>query len=777
MTTSLTKDLRTYNLDWIGLILFLIVMMDSAWVLAAADWTEHLGLVSFVTVCAVIAGAALARSSFSGLLSTFFAAAYGLFTIGWQLGLTQDPVLSWHDRSINLLGRMGIFLRVLLTGETNHDPLMFVMLMAVLYWVMAVWGAWAMFRRGRAWLGLLVPGFAVVTNTFYYVGEARIELFLVLYVFLALVLLIRSDILLHKVDWQRMHSRVPGDVDVHINRAGIILALFLVAVAWLSPVLTDYETVEAFWSSVTAPIRSVRDRVGDAFGGLRTPVSLRAEQYGETLSLTAGIQPEDSTVMEVDPERLPSGGGRLYWRSRIYDVYQDGLWSLSMGTEQRFNPDEGNLVLPEYEGRETVRVTVRAVDSAFQVVYVPSQPMWVNRTSTVTRTGSSPDSLEGLSFASDQIVMQGEEYRARGAVASPNEEQLRAAGEQYPDWIADSYLQLPEDFPQSIRDLAAEITEGLETPYEQAVAITRWLRSNIDYNRVTESPPEDRDPLEWFLFDYKVGFCNYYASAEVVMLRSLGVPARMAAGYARGTYDAIHGLYVVRGEDAHTWPEVYFPGLGWVEFEPTSSQPALDRPRPQEEEDPLGGILAEGGGPREEEDPFARLEEQLNLDEEPADLDFPPERRSTLGYWAAASLALLAAFSIWRRLDPTRWLKVQHMFANGMSRIGMNRPAQAFSQPGFLDTPTGRIYARWSGWLERLGIAVHPAQTPHERGALFADALPEEAERGWVIVDAYTRERFALAEVDPSLAQSSWRAMVPQLLFARVWKLTERWRR
>lgn len=776
MSEPAQHDDRTMRMDWITWILFLMLMMDSSWVLSAAEWTDYLGQVSFITVCAVFAGTALARSRFSSLFASFSSLAYGIFTIGWQLGLTMDPALSWHDRSINLLGRIGVFLRVLLQGDTNHDPLMFVLLMAVVYWFMAVSGSWLVFRRSRTWQALLLPGFSVVVNAFYYVGDARIEAFLIVYVFLALLILVRSDIRGHQSEWRALRSRVPGDVDVHINRAGFVAALALVGLAWISPVMSTVEDVDAFWNNLTEPVRTVRDRIGDAFGGLRTPVSLQAEQFGDTLTLAAGIQPEESLVMIVDPERLPTGGGRLYWRSRVYDVYEDGVWSLSQGTEQPFTPDAGNLAVPSYEGRETVRVTVTLVDSAFRILYAPSQPVWVNRTSRVMLTGTALDSLEGLAFTASDVVMQGEEYRARGLVASPDVQQLRTAGDDYPSWIEEPYLQLPENLPVSIRDLAEEITGGLETPYDRAEAITSWLRRNIDYTRVTDPPPEGEDPLEWFLFDYRTGFCNYYASAEVILLRSVGIPARMAAGYARGTYDAITGVYRVFGADAHTWPEVYFPGIGWVEFEPTVSQPVLSRPEPEDDNVEPGGFLAEPGEAPGETDPFERLEERLDLQDEPVELTLPDEQRPIWPWFLIPVAALIAAI-IYKRLNPAGWLRLRRAVDKNLVRFGVNGGVHRLEPLDFLATPTGRIYARWSAWLDRIGLPIGLSQTPHERAAIFAAALPEDADAGWTLTDAYVRERFALEDVDPDTAKRAWRRMIPRLLTARLWRMTERWRR
>ena len=139
-------------------------------------------------------------------------------------------------------------------------------------------------------------------------------------------------------------------------------------------------------------------------------------------------------------------------------------------------------------------------------------------------------------------------------------------------------MQLPKTFSPKIKQLAQDITADAETPYDKASAITEYLRQNIEYAATVPNPPRNTDRLEWFLFDVKKGFCVYYASSEVTMLRALGIPARMAVGFAQGDKDGDN--YTVRRLHAHAWPEVYFPGIGWVEFEPTASQPALNRPLP-----------------------------------------------------------------------------------------------------------------------------------------------------------------------------------------------------
>ncbi|HXD08545.1 MAG TPA: transglutaminase-like domain-containing protein, partial [Anaerolineales bacterium] len=189
-------------------------------------------------------------------------------------------------------------------------------------------------------------------------------------------------------------------------------------------------------------------------------------------------------------------------------------------------------------------------------------------------------------------LLPGETYQVDAAVNNPTIEALRGAGAEYPQWVTEKYLQLPQNFSPRIQALAQEVAAPVTTPYDKAVAITSYLRNNIEYAPTIPDPPGNADALEWVLFDYKKGYCVYYASSEVLMLRSLGIPARMAVGFAQGTGTSrnnINGIneavedvtinsYTVRKNNAHAWPEVYFPGTGWVEFEPTGNQAPLDRP-------------------------------------------------------------------------------------------------------------------------------------------------------------------------------------------------------
>src|SRR6185437_8617897 len=126
---------------------------------------------------------------------------------------------------------------------------------------------------------------------------------------------------------------------------------------------------------------------------------------------------------------------------------------------------------------------------------------------------------------------------------------------------------------RKVHDLAQQIVDaaGARTPYAMANAIQTYLRdlTNFTYTLTPPPTPQGQDPLDFFLFTSKQGYCEFFATAMADMLRTLGVPTRLVNGFGPGSYESSLNSYVVRGEDAHTWVESYFPGYGWIVFEPT----------------------------------------------------------------------------------------------------------------------------------------------------------------------------------------------------------------
>jgi hypothetical protein len=395
--------------------------------------------------------------------------------------------------------------------------------------------------------------------------------------------------------------------------------------------------------------------------------------------------------------------------------------------------------------------------------------VWVSRTSIVTQQLLPDGESDVLVVTSAAIVVEGETYTARGAVASPSAEQLRQAGTRYPAWVLEAYLQLPETITPRTRRLAEAIAAGLESPYDQAATVTAWLRRNIAYNRITDPPPQGRDPVDWLLFDYRIGFCNYFATSEVVMLRSLGIPARLVAGYASGRLDESSGVYQVRAGDAHAWVEVFFPDYGWIEFEPTPEQPELVRPEAAEENEAIGPgtAAAEGFGDLPEE----RFDQEFSPGQEPSEPgtgDEPlPEVRARRTKWILAALAgAIGAVAVWAVLDPYFQAILSSFVVSRLRRNGSAAPRLKQVVRLASATPAAQTYVRWNLWLARLRFRLAPAMTPFERAEAFAQSMPDARQAVWTIVEAYAAERFGGRTIDAQAVRAAWRGLYPRFWLA-----------
>ena len=756
-----------HPLDGATFATLLLLVLVSAYCLTAADWADHLGMVPTVALLAVVAGTALARSRFPAWLAAVFATAYGLFLVTFLAATTIVDVYGIHDQLLALAGRLGAFAAVLASAEPNRDPLMFVILMLALYWIIGVAASFAAIRNDHIWPALILPGIALLVNTLYYLRRPGLDGYVAFYSLAAVAFLFVVNLDRRRREWRLAGSRIPSNASGQITQIGLLLAFLLVTLAWLGPRFAQSERAADLWESATHPWASLRHRLADAFTGLRNPVAIVSDVFGEQLRLTSSITPSETPIFAATILNDPPEGLRLYWRARTYDTYEAGLWTSVETDVESYYPDEGSFPLPAYAGRRTVEVSVNPQVEALHLLYLPPQPSGINRSSVLSVVRTSTGVVDVSSVAARTTVVLGEVYRARAQVADPSADQLRSAGTDYPDWVRERFLQLPETLTPRTRQLAIEITRDLDNPYDQTLAITRWLRNNLEYSLASGEPPEGVEPIDWFLFDRGVGFCNWYASAEVLLLRSLGIPARVAAGFAQGTVDESGRVYSVLQRDAHAWPEVFFPGYGWIEFEPTTAQPPLERVEvavPSEGEE--AGPAESGLGLEEDMRDLRRMLGGRVGGEFEEGPEIPVGRPSPMP-WIVAAAGLLLIGTLWWTLDPVARMTTRGVVSRSLSRIGIKPPPRwAGYDPAPL-TPIARVYWRWSTGLERIGIPVHPSQTPLERGRAFADAYPLEAERGWTIARAYAAERFGGPAPDPAPVMDAWRALGPWM--ALLW--------
>ncbi|MFC3960322.1 transglutaminase domain-containing protein [Halovivax cerinus] len=292
-----------------------------------------------------------------------------------------------------------------------------------------------------------------------------------------------------------------------------------------------------------------------------------------------------------------------YWRTGIYDRYTGDEWITTGGSTAY----DGPLSTPP--GRTDRLTQTVTVESPVQVMPAAASARSIDGEMT---TFTEVDE-HGQIYPSVPLT-EGDQYTVESAVIDLDPSRLHSAGSEYPESIAARYLQQSDGQSDAFAARTDAIVEGADSPYETALRIESHLRDSKSYSLDVDRP--DGDTASAFLLEMDEGYCVYFATTMVMMLREEGIPARYATGYTEG--EQIDGdTWVVRGTDAHAWPEVYFPGVGWVPFEPT----------PADERDDVHQDRLESA--RENDNPDVDTDESEPEGPDPSNETQPGENEST----------------------------------------------------------------------------------------------------------------------------------------------------
>jgi transglutaminase-like putative cysteine protease len=291
------------------------------------------------------------------------------------------------------------------------------------------------------------------------------------------------------------------------------------------------------------------------------------------------IQQSSSLVMHIQIDGDPHGSYDLKWRGVTLNLFDGKTW---------FNPHAQHVVPSLGSGRFLLSRPGAPADKlqparSGRIVHyhVLMEPL----VSNVFFLAPTPNLLQGnyrlVSIDNGDAVFNLDSehpvsrYEATSDIAQPSPAQLRPTGDAYPPDILLNYLQLPR-LDARIAPLAQQISASADNNYDKAAAIETYLRTKFGYTlQLPRTVP--RDPVANFLFERKQGHCEYFASSMAVMLRTLGIPSRVVNGFRTGEFNDLTSQYLVRASSAHSWVEVYFPGYGWISFDPTPAAPAQMR--------------------------------------------------------------------------------------------------------------------------------------------------------------------------------------------------------
>jgi transglutaminase-like putative cysteine protease len=769
------------NEGWVAaglLALNLVVVVISV---ERADWVPSPNLVLLLFI-GMLTGLVLYRIPIWSIALLPVGLAVGLAIILWQLSsfTINDVTINGTGEVIE---RLGLWLDAARTGSISIDSLPFSFALMTATWLTGFLGAWLFLRYSNFWGVFVLGGIGLLSNLTFLPPNTAIHLGFFLFTALLLISRVqavrrkhewerrsvkvddhltglsltdslaltimvivvafllpmspkwgvandayegmRNPLETMEDDFNRLFAGLPARRPMGFRIWDNVMALQGSIYPTTTQVLWVNSPTELYWKArtystyngkgwlsehtVTEPLGYTPEFTQRGVDRLRTEVTYTVTPLYASKKLFSGdqvldvdrdvmIETQAPPVFHIDLDILRQGGSLPNY---LKDVGDGLLLTLAARGEFVSDQDLALSLPPQFRMDEIEREAGRAVRIRF--------------------TEALPAIPEVLSVTSPKGKFKiGEPYEVTSAISLAGPEELRGAGSKYPAWVQERYLQLPPNLPLRVSDLAARVASNIRTPYDKASALENYLRTNYPYNLRVDPPPFNADGVDHFLFTLGEGYSEYFGSTMAVMLRTVGVPARLAVGYTTGDEIGDQDLFSVTDSHSHAWVEVYFPGFGWIPFEPTPGeslpvvyQPGAERPEAVE------GNLADLA-PFDDEC-FDGLEDCFNLTLTESNLDFSfgnDEGSSVIGLWPwlVSILAGLAVIG-----GSVRWLWGRFLAVPNSPRLAFRRMSTLAS-------------------LASAGPSEF--QTPYQFGDSLQEALPAQKTPVSIIVAAYVRNRY-----------------------------------
>ena len=538
-----------------------------------------------VSVCVAVMAAAIAaliEGAGAGLLWAAVLVGFPVtFWVGYLVRTTRPIVLRLAQSAV-AIGILVVF--VARIGHIADLAALQIPLAQAFLWLLLLHALDTPNRRGL--LVLLVASLVLVSLAGVLSISMAIAPWLLIWAFSALV----SLVLAYRAELEELpaldRNRAPRSFDrstvlVPLAVLGTVLAVgfgvfMVVPVAGTNRALTFPATLPD-----NTPVRSNGGLTNPSLGAADPNQTSTGSQtkggrasfgyfgFSNRLDTSLRGRPDNTLVMRV---RASSPD---FWRAQTFDQWDGRVWHLSKDRPELISGDQPipiprvpvdgpvQVAVDTDELTQTYYLETSGPNSIFAAnratkVYFPERSIFQNSDGTL-RAGVRLDAGAVYTVVSERALVTAEILRTNTATATPL-------------GITQQYAQLPVT-TQRVRDLAHQITANAPTPYDKVRALEDWFGAHTKYSLNIPALPKGKDAVDQYLFVDHRGFCEQIGSSLVVMLRELGIPARLAVGFAPGERNPFTGLYEVKASDAHSWAEVYFPGIGWQGFDPTAHVP------------------------------------------------------------------------------------------------------------------------------------------------------------------------------------------------------------
>ncbi len=707
-------------------------------------WRPHIrpSIHIFLLVCFICGAALLGSVNFQ--FRPLFSGDWQQFSQDFSLGATTF----W--------AKLSGWMQAVSTGQSSAETAVFALGLALLVGGCVAFMIWQVYRRKRPVVMIFSLLFLLGLNSYFSGSRSANILFVILF---GTVYLVMWEQFNRETHWRKNEIDHSDDMlmTTTVVSAGITLVLLLGSI--FLPSVPYSEIARRFQQS--ALVQAFEDRFEQAFAGVNTAAN-RPGTDGPPVAgggqSSVGILPRqyllgnppelaETPVFLADVRFSQPPVGPLHWRASSFDVYTGRGWRRSDATEvvELATKEQLPSLIPisNSAGQINVEQTVTwSSDGRFSNLLTIGLP---TQFSQPVKTHLRP--FNDLSRVSNPTQFTVPSYQASSRLALRNPSslnQLEITPDQFDNLeFYTHYTTLPPNIPERVFALAQQVTPDAQTPFEQALQLEQFLRQ-YTYNLDIQPIPDNVDPVDYFLFDLQEGYCDLYASSMVVMARSLGLPARLGIGYLH-PQPREDGRFLITQDLGHSWAEIYFPGVGWVEFEPTATFPIAAEFDPLAQGQPNAATTAE----------TPPVPEAMPLPEQTEPLVISPV------------FYLLAALLLgWMGLLTGRWVQRR----NEPKTLGdIVLKLQAFAQKIDYPADASQTLAEFSaglqqflrGWVEHNQLSIDDQTLSRQIGQVVASY-----ER-----DLYDKTPLAAAEVERSIG--TWRLFqrpLRNLIWAKRWQ-------
>lgn len=723
---------------WLPLFLLAVAVYSVVYSVTAAIAIEHSAILLLTTALGLLCGLLVAKNRHLPQAALHI----GACILGYWLALFATSLLAYHVSVLEILTNLRtVIANGFALAGSQGSTMVFLFYLAFLCFFLGYFGAWLIYRAHLPWLVALVYVAIMIVNL-NYIAKRDLAFLMVLLVASLLLLIARIHLANQLLQWKteglytdRIWLRA---LTSRFLRITALFALLILPLSWTLPIGGEPDSGVAFWNGLdNAWVNLTHGNLPTLTnpGNLFNPYNPPANFFGDQLTITGSVNLPHGPVLSY---QASSAQGE-YLEGFTFDTFDGHTWTAQAATASRSYQAMTRLPLDNpaasYRPLRTTITVIQPPEGTKHFIFAPAQPDSFTVPVTVFTDTSS---LITSAWTQTSALHPAERYQVTSEVVLTSPVDLRQVtflGGNPANWGEDPvsrvlhqyYVQTPAHLSSEVLATARTWTAGAGDVYSAVLALQNHLNNPAEFTYALANPPvpQDIDAVTWLLHSHR-GYCTYYATAMTVMARLLGIPARVVNGFSQGQYDAGQKAWIVNGSDAHSWVQVYFPGAGWVNFDPTPgfsfNKPAgVSTPPAVSAATPTPAPTATPGHGKVPTQPAT-----------------PPHSSGSGG---SASGALLSVQNLFLAFAFLCFLFSCVVLALAVMRYRATRAPSS---------PIASVYVRLCRLAGMIGAPPAAWQTPYEYIFVLSRRFPQAAAALRRVADLFVRERWASPEQAPA---------------------------